>query len=201
MMEGLESVLHALPVLVPALLGLVLAAMFLRSARVPAMLVLAASVSLLLHGGYLLVDRSLLTGMVVDGNLSIALYEWLAIGIYGLTILAAFCLLLGAVFVGRPVLAAARREAVVERPTSSERGNRVLALGLLGILFPPLGTVAALLGWRHMRAMRAGRMDANGGGKTMAGVILGLVMTVVMVFALLVFMLFWYAFSTADWGL
>jgi hypothetical protein len=60
------------------------------------------------------------------------------------------------------------------------RGVLVFVMGLLGFMAtcPLFSVVAWVLGSRDLREMRAGRMDRSGEGLTLAGMILGILVTV-----------------------
>jgi hypothetical protein len=63
----------------------------------------------------------------------------------------------------------------------------VLVLGLLGFMSCPIFSfIAWALGSNDLRAMRAGRMDKSGEGLTVAGMILGMIVSLLwMLFGLL----------------
>lgn len=73
------------------------------------------------------------------------------------------------------------------------RGVLILVLGILGwMVCGLLGTAAWIMGKRDLELMRQGRMDREGEALTRVGYILGLIATILMVFALalvIVFML------------
>jgi len=57
------------------------------------------------------------------------------------------------------------------------RADTVLALGILGFVFPPLGPIAWVMGSKDLKAMAAGTMDTYGLPKTRSGKICGMVST------------------------
>jgi hypothetical protein len=59
------------------------------------------------------------------------------------------------------------------------RGGLILTLGILGILCClPLGIVAWVLGSQDLKSIRAGKMDPSGQGLTQAGMVVGIVATI-----------------------
>ena len=76
------------------------------------------------------------------------------------------------------------------RYTAHHRGVTVLVLGILGWAgFCPLfGAAAWVTGSSDLREMRAGRMDPSGRGLTQAGMILGMVETLIAVGGIMVFL-------------
>lgn len=70
------------------------------------------------------------------------------------------------------------------------RGVLLLVLGILGlILCQLLGPVAWIMGKGDMAEIDAGRMDPEGRGLTQAGMILGIVTTILLILGLLSFVL------------
>jgi hypothetical protein len=79
---------------------------------------------------------------------------------------------------------------------SAHRGGAVLTLGILSIVAPLvcflggfMGIAAWTMGLNDLRAMREGRMDPDGRGMTKAGMILGIIGTVLVFFWILVLVL------------
>jgi hypothetical protein len=69
---------------------------------------------------------------------------------------------------------------------SPHRGVLVLVLGILSILVcGPVGPFAWVMGAGDLKRIRAGQMDPEGKGMTTAGMICGIVGTVLLVLALL----------------
>jgi hypothetical protein len=64
------------------------------------------------------------------------------------------------------------------------RGGLVLVLGLLGFMGCPLFSfVAWIMGSHDLREMKAGRMDRSGESPTFAGMIFGMIVSLLWVFA------------------
>ena len=76
------------------------------------------------------------------------------------------------------------------RYTAPHRGVLVLILGILGWLaFCPLfGVFAWIMGAADMREIQAGRMDPSGRGLTQAGMILGMIQTLIAIGGLVIFL-------------
>ena len=75
--------------------------------------------------------------------------------------------------------------------SSSNRGVFALVLGIVGIVCCPLtGPIAWILGKQELNAIAAGRAPAAGEGLAKAGMILGIIGTVLMGFAFL-WIVFW----------
>ncbi len=68
----------------------------------------------------------------------------------------------------------------LRRPTMPHRGAAVLTLGILSIVIcgPILGPIAWVMGHADLKQIRAGYMDPTGEGMTQAGMIIGMVMTI-----------------------
>ena len=68
----------------------------------------------------------------------------------------------------------------LRRPTMPHRGAAVLTLGILSIVVcgPILGPIAWVMGHTDLKQIRAGYMDPSGEGMTQAGMIIGMVMTI-----------------------
>src|SRR5262249_10177151 len=75
-----------------------------------------------------------------------------------------------------------RDEIGLRRPMTPHRGAAVLTFGILSIAIPicapVLGPVAWIMGYNDLQAIRAGYMDRSGEGITQAGMIIGMVMTI-----------------------
>ena len=68
------------------------------------------------------------------------------------------------------------------------RGTLILVLGILGLVIcGPLGIAAWIMGSGDLKAMDAGTMDPSGRGNTNAGKICGIIATVLMALAVLIF--------------
>ncbi len=87
-----------------------------------------------------------------------------------------------------------RDDLGLHRPMMPHRGAAVLTLGILSIVIcaPICGPIAWIMGHNDMKQIRAGYMDRSGEGITQAGMIMGMVMTilaaVVLAFYCLIFM-------------
>ncbi len=90
------------------------------------------------------------------------------------------------------------REPIIVSQLRPHRGGLILALGILSLVFAPLGTLccfpfgllclpvgirAWVMGAADLRKIRAGNMDPSGRGLTQAGMILGIVATLLTVLA------------------
>lgn len=70
------------------------------------------------------------------------------------------------------------------------RATLVLVLGILSLVFcAPLGIAAWIMGNADLKEMDAGRMDPGGRGNTNAGRICGIIGTVFMILAAVVFVI------------
>lgn len=69
------------------------------------------------------------------------------------------------------------------------RGVLILVLGILGLVgfCPLLGPVAWIMGKGDMEEIDAGRMEPEGRGLTQAGMVCGIVATLLMILGLVVF--------------
>jgi len=69
------------------------------------------------------------------------------------------------------------------------RGVLILVLGILGLVgfCPLLGPVAWIMGKGDMEEIDAGRMDPDGRGLTQAGMVCGIVTTLLMILGLVIF--------------
>jgi hypothetical protein len=73
------------------------------------------------------------------------------------------------------------------RQGEPHRGTTVLVLGILGLLMCPiLGVIAWTMARTDMAKMDAGQMDPEGRGTTQAGMICGIIATVLLVLQLIV---------------
>ena len=71
------------------------------------------------------------------------------------------------------------------RAYQPHRGALILILGVLGFVCCQLFSVAAwIMGYSDLQAINAGRMDPSGKGLTQAGMIIGIVGTVLMILVL-----------------
>jgi hypothetical protein len=77
------------------------------------------------------------------------------------------------------------------RPLERHRGDVVLVLGILGLMFCCiLGIIAWVMGNNDLRQMDAGRMDPTGRSITSAGRILGIVSVCMIIALALLFIVF-----------
>jgi hypothetical protein len=81
------------------------------------------------------------------------------------------------------------------RDLQPHRGTTILILGIVSILFcGPLGLVTSIPAWvmgrNDLRGMREGRIDGDGEGLTMAGYVMGIIMTVISALILAAFAFF-----------
>jgi len=68
------------------------------------------------------------------------------------------------------------------------RGVLILVLGILSLVFCPiLGPVAWIMGKQDLTEIDAGRMDPEGRGLTLAGMVCGIVETAMIILGLLFF--------------
>lgn len=76
------------------------------------------------------------------------------------------------------------------RYTAPHRGTLVLVLGLLGwiVLCPLFGVAAWVMGSSDLREMRGGQMDPGGRGLTQAGMILGMIQSLIAIGSLVIFL-------------
>jgi hypothetical protein len=70
------------------------------------------------------------------------------------------------------------------------RGTLILVLGILGLIVcAPLGIVAWAMGSGDLKEMDAGTLDPSGRGPTLAGKICGIIATVLMILAIVIWVL------------
>jgi hypothetical protein len=79
------------------------------------------------------------------------------------------------------------------------RGALILVLGILGLIVcGPLGIAAWVMGSGDLKEMDAGTMDPSGRGITQAGKICGIIATILLIIAIIVFALcFIFGFTAA----
>jgi len=192
MPQYLGTVINLLPVIVPGITGLALSVAFKRRAPRPALLVAIASVILLLQAGFQIATRSLLLPLAGNDGLSWEAYSFIVSTVHFVLGASVLGLLLAAAFVGRP---AETPPADQGTPAEPHRGTLVLVLGLVGMLiFSPLGLVAWVLGVQELRAMDRGQRDPAGRGMALAGMIFGILATVMLVVFLVTAGVYVYAF-------
>ena len=193
-MSWLSQLLMQLPAFLMVLSGFVLAGIFFQRARTAAILVILASVLTLLQSAFSIFTHKVLLERMIDGQLSNDIYSLIAAGSYTFFYIAISALLLAAAFTGRrPEPSPTDHEVAIPAPlneaspTLTHRGALVLILGLLGLLmFAPLGIAAWIIGSKDLAAIRDGRMDKSGEGMTLAGKVLGIIATVLMLIGVLV---------------
>jgi hypothetical protein len=72
------------------------------------------------------------------------------------------------------------------RAVAPHRGGMILTFGILGFLCCQIFSIAAwVMGHNDLQEIRAGRMDPQGQGLTQAGMIIGIIGTVLMIIAIL----------------
>lgn len=72
------------------------------------------------------------------------------------------------------------------RPGEPHRGTTILVLGILGLLMCPiLGVIAWVMARTDMPKIESGQMDPEGRGTTQAGMICGIIATVLLVIQVL----------------
>ncbi|HEX5678952.1 MAG TPA: DUF4190 domain-containing protein [Alcanivorax sp.] len=204
MPQYLSTIIHLLPVVIPAIVGLVLGITFITRARKASLLVIIASVVLLLQGVFQVVTNHFLVPLSGNGLLSWEAYSIIVSAGYFVLGSTTLGLLLAAAFVERgpyqPAVPATETErtGVAMQP---HRGTLVLTLGLVSmLLFSPLGVVAWILGVLELKAMDRGERDPAGRGTAIAGMIFGIIGTVMMVVFLIAAAVFVYAFlSSPSW--
>lgn len=193
----LSTLLAILPLFIPALVGLILASLFLSRARKPAVLVIIASILLLAQSGFFAFANLVMIEWASDGIIQWDTYSLIFSVVNLVLSLASFGFLLGAAFTDRT----AKTRPTTDHQSPPHRGVLVLVLGLFGLLlFAPLGTLAWVLAIGDLRAMKQGNMDPEGQGMTTAGMILGILATVFMVVAIALFFLFAYALGQANFS-
>ena len=194
-MSFLSQLLMQLPSFLIALTGFVLAGIFMKRASTAAILVIIASILTLLQSTLAIFNHLVLLEMMIDGQLSDTAYSIIVSGGFTLFYVAISALMLCAAFAGRSAQTAPQTQ-----PNSAEnittthanltphRGGMVLTFGLLGLLlFAPLGIAAWVMGNKDLASMREGHMDKSGEGTTLAGKILGILATTLMIFGVIVF--------------
>ena len=204
MPQYLSTIINLLPVVIPAIVGLVLGIVFRSRARKASLLVILASVVLLLQAVFQVVTNHFLVPLSGNGLLSWEAYSMIVSAgyvVFGATTLG---LLLAAAFVERdpyrPAVPAAEATRTGEA-VQPHRGTLVLTLGLISmLLFSPLGVVAWVLGVLELKAMDRGERDPGGRGTAIAGMIFGIIATVMMVVFLVAAAVFVYAYlSSPGW--
>ena len=195
-MSVLSQLLMQLPAFLIALAGFVLAGIFMGKARTPAILVIIASILTLLQSGFSVFNQLVLLEWMINGEISNDTYSIIASAGFTLFYMAISALLLAAVFTGRDNPTTAHGDATSpDRATGDQaalaphRGGLILTLGLLGLLmFAPLGIAAWIMASSDLNTIREGRMDKRGEGMTLAGKILGILATVLMVVGIVTFL-------------
>ncbi|AFT68424.1 hypothetical protein B5T_00136 [Alloalcanivorax dieselolei B5] len=208
--QALVALMYALPLLIPAIIGVVLGAINMQRARKAAVLVIIASVLLFLEGGYNVVSQLFIMPLI-SGAESWEVFGAINGGVYAILTLSATILLISAAFVGREKsqTAAAYQDAdaglshvppqLAQAP--NHRGALVLTLGLISLLvFQPLGIAPWVIGVQDLRAMREGRMDPEGRSTTLAGMVLGIIAIVLFVLGLIAIGFFIAALANTNWS-
>jgi len=204
MPQYLSTIINLLPVVIPAIVGLVLGIVFRGRARKASLLVIIASTMLLLQGVFQVVTNHFLIPLSGNGMLSWEAYSMIVSAGYFVFGSATLGLLLAAAFVERgpyqPAVSASE-PAADTTAMQPHRGTLVLTLGLISmLLFSPLGVVAWILGVLELKAMDRGERDPTGRGTTIAGMIFGIIGTVMMVVFLIAAAVFVFAFlSSPGW--
>lgn len=206
-MSLLAQLFMQLPVFLVAIIGFVLAGIFMQRARKSAILVVIASIITLLQSALSIFNQMVLLDLMIDGVISETAYGVIVSGGFTLFYLAISGLLLAAVFTGRnggsinQQTTTTSTEAVAPASTQiSHRGELVLTLGLLGLLlFAPLGIAAWILGNKDLASMREGIMDNSGEGMTLAGKVLGILASVLMVIGILLLFGAIVVVAGSDW--
>ena len=202
MPQYLSTIINLLPVVIPAIVGLVLGIVFRSRARKASLLVILASVVLLLQAVFQVVTNHFLMPLSGNGLLSWEAYSMIVSAGYFVLGSATLGLLLAAAFVERgpyrPAVTANQTESG-EGALQPHRGTLVLTLGLVGmLLFSPLGVVAWILGVLELKAMDRGERDPAGRGPTIAGMIFGIIATVMMVVFLVSAAIFVFAYLNSP---
>jgi hypothetical protein len=79
------------------------------------------------------------------------------------------------------------------------RGPLILVLGLLGFMSCPVfSLIAWIMGGHDLREMRAGRMDRRGEGLTLAGMVLGMILSLLWIFIIVIFLIIILIFFAAN---
>lgn len=206
-MSLLAQLFMQLPVFLVAIIGFVLAGIFMQRARKSAILVVIASIITLLQSALSIFNQMVLLDLMIDGVISETAYGVIVSGGFTLFYMAISGLLLAAVFTGRnggsinQQTTTTSTEAVAPASTQiSHRGELVLTLGLLGLLlFAPLGIAAWILGNKDLASMREGIMDNSGEGMTLAGKVLGILASVLMVIGILLLFGAIVVVAGSDW--
>jgi hypothetical protein len=80
---------------------------------------------------------------------------------------------------------------VLTIPVAPHRGSTILVLGILGLMFCFLFSIAAWqMGRADLHTMEMGLMDKSGHGLTMAGYIMGIIGTLIILIPLAIFAMF-----------
>jgi hypothetical protein len=80
------------------------------------------------------------------------------------------------------------------------RGTLILVLGILGLIVcAPLGIVAWVMGSGDLKEMNAGTLDPSGRGPTQAGMICGIIATILMILGIAIWILLVFGFGLAAW--
>lgn len=195
-MSVLSQLLMQLPAFLIALAGFVLAGIFMGKARTPAILVIIASILTLLQSGFSVFNQLVLLEWMINGEISNDTYSIIASAGFTLFYMAISALLLAAVFTGRDNPTTTHGDATSPDTATGDqaalaphRGGLILTLGLLGLLmFAPLGIAAWIMASSDLNTIREGRMDKRGEGMTLAGKILGILATVLMVVGIVTFL-------------
>ncbi|GAA5131790.1 hypothetical protein [Alloalcanivorax gelatiniphagus] len=203
-MSSLISSLTAiLPLVIPALVGIVLGIVFHKRSPKAATMVIIACILLLLQSVFTVFTMTVLIDLAGSGSLSWDMYGILVSSVHFVFGVSVTGLLLAAAFVERPAapVPASTAHAVANTALRPHRGTAMLVMGLLGMLvFAPIGTVAWILAARDLGAMNRGEMDPEGRGQTTAGLVLGIIATVLMVLALIGAGFFLYSLSQMNWS-
>ncbi|MCG8392112.1 MAG: hypothetical protein MI745_03425 [Pseudomonadales bacterium] len=191
----MEEIIALLPYVIPnvlvAIVAFALSGVFFQQARLPAILAMVFGVLTLLQAGFILFSQVVLFELLMDDILDSTTYGLINTGIHTTLYLAISAIMLFAAFSGRGQGFQAQpahhgQPAPASGQLQPHRGGLVLTLGLLGILvFAPVGIVAWILGSKDLNAMRAGTMDPTGEGTTLAGKVLGILATVLMVLGII----------------
>lgn len=203
-MSSLISSLTAiLPLVIPALVGIVLGIVFHKRSPKAATMVIIACILLLLQSVFTVFTMTVLIDLAGSGSLSWDMYGILVSSVHFVLGVSVTGLLLAAAFVERPAapVPASTAHAAANTALRPHRGTAMLVMGLLGMLvFAPIGTVAWILAARDLGAMNRGEMDPEGRGQTTAGLVLGIIATVLMVLALIGAGFFLYSLSQMNWS-
>lgn len=181
--ETMQLITMTLPTFLVAIAGFVLAGIFMSKARTASILVLIASLLSLLHIAFMCLQHFVLLKMLYDDKISGDFFSLISSSTYNGLYLIISALMLGAAFAGRHhAVTSAPQSPAIDTDMAPHRGGLVLALGLLGVLlFAPIGIAAWILGNKDLAAMRQGTMDNTGEGMTLAGKVLGILATVLLI--------------------